>query len=87
MRTILTTFAAASALALAVSSAYAGGGFGGIGGCSYDYQQVVESTAPEETIAMSTFDGSVPVVVEDEAAVTETVCADGDADCQTPPAE
>ena len=86
MRTILTTFAAVSALALATSLAYAGGGIG-FGGCSDDYQQVVESTAPDERIAMSTFDGSVPVVVEDEAAVTETVCADGDADCQTPPAE
>ena len=84
MRTILTTFAAASALALAASSAYAEGGFGG---CSYDHQQVVESTMPEETVAMSTFNGAVPVVVEDEAAVTGTVCADGNADCQTPPAE
>ena len=79
MRTILTTIAAVSALALAASSAYAGGD------CSYSYQQVVESTAPDEAVAMSTFDGSV--VVEDEAAVAETVCADGDADCQTPPAE
>ncbi len=86
MRTILTTFAAASALALAVSSAYAGGGIG-FGGCSGDYQKVVESTAPDETVAMSTFEGIIPVAVEDEAAITETVCADGDADCQTPPAE
>ena len=84
MRTILTTFAAASALALTASSAYAGDGFGG---CSANHEQVVESTMPEETIAMSTFDGTNPVVVEDEAAVAETVCADGDANCQTPPAE
>ena len=84
MRTILTTFAAASALALTASSAYAGGGFGG---CSANHEQVVESTMPEETVAMSTFDGTSPVVVEDEAAVTETVCADGDASCQTPPTE
>ena len=87
MRIILTTFAAASAVALAASSAYAGGGFGGLGGCSDGYQKVVESTAPDETVAMSTFEGAVPVVVEDEAAVTETVCADGDVDCKTPPAE
>lgn len=86
MRTILTTFAAASALALAASSAYAGGGLG-FGGCSSNHEQVVESTMPDETVAMSTFEGTVPVVAEDEAAVTETVCADGDADCQTPPAE
>ena len=85
MRTILTAFAAASALALAASSAYAGGGFGGFGGCSYDYQQVVESTAPEETVAMSTFEGTSPVVSEEAMAGTETVCAGGDADCQTPP--
>ncbi len=85
MRTILTTFAAASALALAASSAYAGGGFGGLGGCSYGYQKVVESTAPDETVAMSTFEGIIPV--EDEAAITKTVCADGDADCKTPPAQ
>ena len=84
MRTILTTFAAASALALAASPVYAGGGFGG---CSSNHEQVVESTMPEETVAMSTFDGTSPVAVEDEAAVTETVCADGDANCQTPPAE
>ena len=84
MRTILTTFAAVSALAIAASTAYAGGGLG-FEGCSYGYQQVVESTAPDETVAMSTFEGAV--IVEDEAAVTETVCADGDADCQTPPAE
>ena len=81
MRTILITLTAASAVALAASSAYAGSG------CSFDHQQVVESTTSEETVAMSTFDGSVPVVVENEAAVTGTVCADGDADCQTPPAE
>ncbi len=87
MRTILTTLAAASAVALAASSAYAGGGFGGLGGCSYGYQKVVESTAPDETVAMSTFEGTSLVVVEDEVAVTETVCADGDADCKTPPAE
>ncbi len=86
MRTILTTFAVASALALAVSSAYAGGGFGGFG-CASNHEQVVESTMPDETVAMSTFDGTAPVVVEDEAAVTETACADGDANCQTPPAE
>lgn len=84
MRTILTTFAAASALALAASSAYAGGGLG-FGGCSSNHEQVVESTVPDETVAMSTFEGTV--AVEDEAAVTATVCADGDADCQTPPAE
>jgi hypothetical protein len=82
MRTILTSLAAASALALAASPAYAGGG---LGGCSSSYEQVVESTMPEETVAMSTFDGTV--AVEDEVAVTETVCADGDADCLTPPAE
>ena len=86
MRTILTTLAAASALALAASSAYAGGGLG-FGGCSSNHEQVVESTAPEETVAMSTFDGAVSVAIEDEAAVTETVCADGNADCQIPPAE
>ncbi len=84
MRTILTTFAAASALALAASSAYAGGGLG-FGGCSSNHEQVVESTMPDETVAMSTFEGTV--TVEDEAAVTETVCADGDANCQTPLAE
>jgi len=86
MRTILTTFAAASALALAASSAYAGGGFG-FGGCSSSHEQVVESTVPDENVAMSTFNGSVPVAVEDEAAKAETACADGDADCLTPPAE
>ncbi|HSG95648.1 MAG TPA: hypothetical protein VLA28_09005 [Afifellaceae bacterium] len=86
MRTILTSLAAASALALAASSASAGGGFG-FGGCSSSHEQVVESTMPEQDVAMSTFDGSFPVAVEDEAAVTETVCADGDANCQTPPAE
>jgi hypothetical protein len=86
MRTILTSFAAASALALAASSAYAGGDFG-FGGCSSSHEQVVESTMPEEKVAMSTFNGSVPVAVEDKAAKTEAVCADGDADCLTPPAE
>jgi hypothetical protein len=84
MRTILTSLAAASALALAASPAYAGGGFGG---CSANHEQVVESTMPNETVAMTTFDGTDPVAVEDEAAVAETVCADGDANCQTPPAE
>jgi hypothetical protein len=87
MRIILTTFAAASALALAVSSAYAGGGFGGGFGCSSSHEQVVESTMPEEKVAMSTFEGTSPVAIEDEAAKTETVCADGDADCLTSPAE
>ena len=87
MRTILTSIAAASALALAASSAYAGGGFGGGYGCSSNHEQVVESTVPEEAVAMSTFDGAAPVAVEDEAAVTESVCADGDPNCQTPLAE
>jgi len=82
MRTILTTFAAASALALVASSAYAGGG-----GCSFGHQQVVQSTTPDETVAMSTFEGASPVVSEEAMAATETVCAGGDADCQTPPAK
>jgi len=79
MRTILTSLAVA--LALAASSAVAGAD------CFSNHQQSVQSTAPDETVAMTTFDGANPVAVEDEAAVTETVCADGDANCQTPPAE
>ena len=81
MRTILISIAAASALALAASSAYAGSG------CFFDHQQVVETTAPEVTVAMSTFEGASPLVSEEAVAVSQTVCPDGDADCQTPPAE
>ncbi len=83
MRTILTTFAAASALALAASPAYAEGG---LGGCSASHEQVVQSTVPEEKVAMSTFQGVVPVAEED-AAAAGPVCADGDAECAAPSAE
>ena len=77
MRMILTSLAAA--LALAASSAVAGAD------CFSSHEQVVKSTAPEETVAMSTHDDQA--AVEIKVAEAKTACADGEADCQPKPAE
>ena len=77
MRIILTSLAAA--LVLAASSAVAGAD------CFSGHQQVMKSTAPEETVAMSTNDDQVAVEVK--VAEVKTACADGDANCQPKSAE
>ncbi len=77
MRKLFTSIAATSALALFASAAQAEC-FGG--------HNVTASTAPtEETVAMSTYDGSLtPPAAEEEktaVAVASPACEEGDKDC------
>jgi hypothetical protein len=74
MHKLITGLAAATALALSASAAYAD--------CSG--HNVTASSEPTETVTMSTYDGSaVPPTVETEktAEATTSVCAEGDKDC------
>ena len=77
MHKLLTAFAAASALALYATAAQAE--------CPGNHT-VTASTAPsQETVSMSTHDGTlVPPVVQDDARTAEAAapaCAEGDKDC------
>ena len=82
MRTFATAFASATALALLVSAASAGGGFGD-GGC-YPGHTAKLAAVEKEQPSMSTFEGQLPPVTEaEEAAIAEEpFCEDGDAACE-----
>lgn len=80
MRLFATGLASATALALLVSVASAGGGFGE-GGCAFGHSAKLASVKKEQS-SMSTYDGNLPTVstVED-AAMSENVCPVGDEEC------
>ncbi len=81
MRGIATALASASAFALLVSAASAGGGFGD-GGCQYGHISKTASIQKEQS-SMSTFDGTLPeITIAEETANTDTVCEDGDPACE-----
>jgi hypothetical protein len=82
MHKLFTSLAAAAALGLLSSTAQA---------CDlYESAQVTASVAQvPETVAMSIYSGTPPVIVEDEAptdAAPTIECPDGEADC-TPPSQ
>jgi hypothetical protein len=75
MQKLLTSLAAAAALTLCASIAQAD--------CYENHNVTATVDQPKETVAMSTHDGPLPPVAEDEAkaAAAATTCADGDKDC------
>jgi hypothetical protein len=73
MKKLLSGLAATAALALFVSSAQAD--------CSFHNKQVMASTAPEEAVAVSTYDGPAPIVAEDATVTAAKECAADQKDC------
>jgi hypothetical protein len=78
MQKLLTSLAAAAALAFSVSVAQAD--------CYQNHNVTASVAQPDETIAMSTYDGPpARPAVEDEdkaaAAAAQPACAEGDKDC------
>jgi hypothetical protein len=75
MTRLLTGLATAAALALSAASAQAA--------CD-GHNVTASSEKPQESVAISTYDGAAaPVTTEEtkDAVVAETVCAEGDVDC------
>ena len=73
MKKLLCGLAATAALALFVSSAQAD--------CSFHNKQVMASTAPQETVAVSTYDGPAPIAAEDATVMAATQCTADQKDC------
>jgi hypothetical protein len=73
MKKLLGGLVATTALALLASSAQAD--------CSFHNKQVMASTAPEETVAVSTYDGPAPLVAEDATITAAAECAADQKDC------
>ena len=77
MQKLLTTFAAASALALLASAAQAD--------CVGNHNVMATKAPAEQTVTMSTYDGALtPPTAEEQAKSAEAtapVCAEGDKDC------
>ena len=75
MKKLPGSLAATAALALFVSSAQAQ--------CSFHNKQVMASTAPEEAVAVSTYDGPAPIVAQ-EAVTAAKECEADQKDCVPP---
>jgi hypothetical protein len=73
MQKLITGLAATAALALFVSSAQAE--------CAFHNKQVTASAAPQESVAVSTYDGPAPIVAEDETVQAATECTADQRDC------
>ena len=73
MQKLLTGLATAAALALFVSSAQAE--------CAFHNKQVTASAEPQESIALSTYDGPATIVAEDEVVQAATECTADQKDC------
>jgi hypothetical protein len=65
------------ALALLVSSAQAD--------CPFHNKQVMASAAPEETVAVGTYDGPTPIVAENATVTATQECTAEQKDC--PPSD
>jgi hypothetical protein len=73
MQKLLAGLATAAALALFASSAQAE--------CAFHNKHVTASADPQESVAVSTYDGPAPVVVADETVQAATECAADQKDC------
>lgn len=73
MKKLLGSLAATAALALFASSAQAE--------CSFHNKQVMASAPAQESVAVSTYDGPAPIVVEDETVQAATDCTADQKDC------
>jgi hypothetical protein len=73
MQKLLAGLATAAALALFVSSAQAE--------CAFHNKQVTASAESQESVALSTYDGPAPIVVEDEIVQAATECTADQKDC------
>ena len=73
MQKLLTGLATTAALAFFVSSAQAE--------CPFHNKHVTASATPQESVAVSTYDGPAPIVAEDEIVQAATECATDQKDC------